>query len=140
MRRIPSHENNHSEPHEIILRVDDQGPGIPPNKLDDVFKRFYSDRPQSDRTNAKNSGLGLSISREIVEAHGGTIHAENIAAQPGDDVGARDLPALASRRIPGVAGTRFEVRLPRLEDDTKTSSGVMTGIKAGLKLSAKFHK
>ncbi len=127
-----------AEPHEILLRVDDQGPGIPPNKLEDVFKRFYSDRPQSDRTNAKNSGLGLSISREIVEAHGGTIVAENITAGPDEDAGARDLPELANRRIPGVAGTRFEVRLPRPVADAKASAGVMTGI--GQKLSAKFHK
>ncbi len=127
-------------PHEIILRVDDEGPGIPPNKLDDVFKRFYSDRPQSDRTNAKNSGLGLSISREIVEAHGGSIHAENIPAQPGDPVGARDEPSLASRRIPGVAGTRFEVRLPRIEPGVKVTGGVMTNIKAGLKMTPKFGK
>jgi two-component system, OmpR family, sensor histidine kinase ChvG len=126
-----------AEPHEIILRVADQGPGIPPNKLEDVFKRFYSDRPQSDRTNAKNSGLGLSISREIVEAHGGTIVAENIFAEAGETVGVHDLPELANRRIPGVAGTRFEVRLPRPVAEIK-SSGVMTGI--GQKLSAKFHK
>ncbi len=98
---------------EIVIQVDDEGPGIPPDKLDDVFKRFYSDRPQSDRTSAKNSGLGLSLSREIVEAHGGTLHAENRPALPGQVVGGHDLPALASRRIPGMVGARFEVRLPR---------------------------
>ena len=100
-------------PTEIILRVDDDGPGIPPDKLDDVFKRFYSDRPQTDRTGAKNSGLGLSISREIVEAHGGTIHAENRAVEPGCEHSAIDQPDLAARRIAGVAGARFEVHLPR---------------------------
>ena len=102
-----------AEPQEIIVRVDDEGPGIPPDKLDDVFKRFYSDRPQSDRISAKNSGLGLSISREIVEAHGGSIHAENRPAMPGSDITTRDLPGLAARRIPDVAGARFEIRLPR---------------------------
>ncbi len=102
-----------AEPGEVVIRVDDDGPGIPPNKLDDVFKRFYSDRPQSDRTNAKNSGLGLSISREIVQAHGGEIHAENRPAEPGIAVGTRELPSLAARRIANVAGARFEVRLPR---------------------------
>ena len=117
-----------AEPTQVVIRVDDEGPGIPPNKLDDVFKRFYSDRPQSDRTNAKNSGLGLSISREIVEAHGGTVIAENRLADPGSHPGARDLPTLASRRIANVAGARFEVRLPRR----------LQGIKAGYKLGSKF--
>jgi two-component system, OmpR family, sensor histidine kinase ChvG len=98
---------------EIIVRVDDEGPGIPPDKLDDVFKRFYSDRPQSDRVSAKNSGLGLSLSREIVEAHGGTLRAENLPVAPGQIAGAHDLPELVCRRIPGVAGARFEARLPR---------------------------
>jgi signal transduction histidine kinase len=103
-----------AEPAEIVIRIDDQGPGIPPNKLDDVFKRFYSDRPQSDRTSAKNSGLGLSISREIIEAHGGTVHAENRMAGPGEIISTHEQPELAARRIPGVAGARFEVRLPRV--------------------------
>ena len=102
-----------SEPSAVVLQVDDDGPGIPPNKLDDVFKRFYSDRPQSDRTNAKNSGLGLSISREIVEAHGGTICALNRPLDDGTMVSHHDRPGLASRRMPGIAGARFEVRLPR---------------------------
>lgn len=103
-----------AEAADVVVVVDDQGPGIPPNKLEDVFKRFYSDRPQSDRKRGKNSGLGLSISREIVEAHGGTIRASNIMAAPGDIVGAHDIPELRERRIPGVAGVRFEVRLPRM--------------------------
>jgi two-component system, OmpR family, sensor histidine kinase ChvG len=98
---------------EIIVRVDDEGPGIPADKLDDVFKRFYSDRPQSDRISAKNSGLGLSLSREIVEAHGGTLRAENLQSAPGQIVGERDLSELVCRRIPGVSGARFEARLPR---------------------------
>jgi two-component system, OmpR family, sensor histidine kinase ChvG len=99
---------------EVIVRVDDQGPGIPEDKLDDVFKRFYSDRPQSDRVSAKNSGLGLSLCREIVEAHGGTIVAENLKSAAGapEDL-PDDLPELACRRLPGIAGARFEVRLPR---------------------------
>lgn len=117
-----------AEPGEVVIRVDDEGPGIPPNKLDDVFKRFYSDRPQSDRTNAKNSGLGLSISREIVQAHGGVIHAENRPAEPGAAVGTRELPSLAARRIANVAGARFEVRLPR-----RTA-----GLKPAFKLTSKL--
>ncbi|MET0568111.1 MAG: HAMP domain-containing sensor histidine kinase, partial [Hyphomicrobiaceae bacterium] len=76
---------------EIELAVEDEGLGIPPDKLEAIFERFYSDRPQSDQTSGKNSGLGLSISREIVTAMGGRIRAEN-------------------RRPDG--GARFIVRLP----------------------------
>jgi two-component system sensor histidine kinase ChvG len=61
----------------VEISVSDEGPGIPPESIDKIFQRFYSDRPQSDRTSGKNSGLGLSISREIVSAHGGHIWAEN---------------------------------------------------------------
>ncbi len=55
--------------------VDDDGPGIPGHALERVFERFYTDRP--DQGFGQNSGLGLSISRQIVEAHGGTISASN---------------------------------------------------------------
>jgi two-component system sensor histidine kinase ChvG len=61
----------------VEITVSDEGPGIPPESIDKIFQRFYSDRPQSDRTRGKNSGLGLSISREIVSVHGGHIWAEN---------------------------------------------------------------
>jgi two-component system sensor histidine kinase ChvG len=98
---------------EIEVVVEDEGPGIPPDKLEDIFKRFYSDRPQTDRTVGKNSGLGLSISREIVNAYGGRIWATNRtlagagpAAWPDDRVGLKD------GRHPGVAGAAFLVRLP----------------------------
>ncbi|NJO34255.1 MAG: HAMP domain-containing protein [Rhodospirillales bacterium] len=62
---------------EIVVVVDDEGPGIPPDKLESIFERFYSDRPQSDSTLGKNSGLGLSITRDIVDAYGGSIEAVN---------------------------------------------------------------
>ncbi len=57
------------------ITVSDTGPGIPDENLRDVFERFYSERPQRDFGN--HSGLGLAISRQIVEAHGGRIWAEN---------------------------------------------------------------
>ncbi len=60
----------------ILIVVEDTGPGIPEQALSKVFKRFYSDRPPTHFGN--NSGLGLSISKQIVEAHGGVIWAENI--------------------------------------------------------------
>ena len=53
------------------------GPAFRPTSSRTIFKRFYSDRPQTDRTVGKNSGLGLSISREIVNAYGGRIWASN---------------------------------------------------------------
>ncbi|MBO0764913.1 MAG: stimulus-sensing domain-containing protein [Hyphomicrobiaceae bacterium] len=96
---------------EIEVVVDDDGPGIPPDQLEHIFERFYSDRPQSDNTLGKNSGLGLSISRGIIDAYGGCIEASNrVAADPSQLH--NDHPALKNRRRPGVAGTRFTVRLP----------------------------
>ena len=76
----------------VEVTVSDRGPGIPPNKLQAIFDRFYSERPASEKFGA-HSGLGLSISRQIVEAHAGTIAAEN-----------RD----------DGAGARFTVRIPAL--------------------------
>lgn len=75
----------------IILVVEDNGPGIQAENLDRVFERFYTDRAEMDGF-GQNSGLGLSISRQIVEAHGGKIRAEN--------------------RQDGISGARFIVLLP----------------------------
>ncbi len=79
-----------------IVTVDDNGPGIRADNIDRIFERFYTDRPSGEAF-GQNSGLGLSISRQIVEAHGGTLRAENIpGAKPGDIRGARftlTLPA-----------------------------------------------
>jgi two-component system sensor histidine kinase ChvG len=61
----------------VEILVEDQGPGIPDDRLDMIFDRFYSDRPATDHSRGKNSGLGLSISREIALAHGGQIIANN---------------------------------------------------------------
>jgi two-component system sensor histidine kinase ChvG len=90
---------------EIEIAVEDEGPGIPANKLEDIFKRFYSDRPQTDRTVGKNSGLGLSISREIVNAYGGRIWASNRKGADKSSAWPADGPAV-------VAGAAFLVRLP----------------------------
>jgi two-component system sensor histidine kinase ChvG len=101
---------------EIAVAVDDEGPGIPEDRLETIFERFYSDRPQSDSTLGKNSGLGLSISRDIVDAYGGCIEAVNRMC-PSGTFQAQDHPALRTRRAPGVAGTRFTVRLPAADAD-----------------------
>jgi two-component system sensor histidine kinase ChvG len=78
----------------VEASVADEGPGLPPEKLEAIFERFYSERPKGEKFGT-HSGLGLSISRQIVEAHGGTIEAENRLDEEG-----------------GVIGARFVVRLP----------------------------
>ena len=78
----------------VRVRIDDDGPGLPPENLETVFERFYTSRPRGAAFGA-NSGLGLSIVRQIVEAHGGRVTAANRPDTAG-----------------GVAGARFEVALP----------------------------
>jgi len=87
------------EPQAVTIIVEDDGPGIPPHALERVFERFYTDRPE-EQGFGQNSGLGLSISRQIVEAHRGTIAAEN-------RLGPEDADGEATR-----LGARFLVRLP----------------------------
>ena len=83
---------------EIEIVVDDDGPGIRDDALLRIFERFYTDRPHQGF--GQNSGLGLSISKQIVEAHGGRIWAENRAGPVSADGEAT------------IAGARFVVRLP----------------------------
>ena len=66
----------------VLVVVEDTGPGIPEQALTKIFKRFYSERPAGQFGN--NSGLGLAISKQIVEAHGGVIWAENIRPTEAD--------------------------------------------------------
>lgn len=80
----------------VLIVVEDTGPGIPDQALSKIFKRFYSQRPEEHFGN--NSGLGLAISKQIVEAHGGVIWAENIrpteADITSDPLGARFVVGL----------------------------------------------
>ncbi|MGH7029114.1 MAG: sensor histidine kinase [Stellaceae bacterium] len=78
----------------VLVTVDDCGPGIPDDKLAAIFDRFYSERPAGEKFGT-HSGLGLSISKQIVEAHRGMIWAENRKDAQG-----------------AVAGARFCIRLP----------------------------
>ena len=84
----------------VRVRVEDDGPGIPPENLETVFERFYTSRPPGAAFGA-NSGLGLSIVKQIVEAHGGRVWAENSHDADGRVAGARfevALPAAGGRR------------------------------------------
>ncbi len=73
----------------VRATVDDQGPGIPPENLESIFRRFYTERPKGAAFGG-NSGLGLSIARQIVESYGGRIWAENIEGRAADQpAGAR---------------------------------------------------
>ena len=81
-------------PRHVIVTVEDNGPGIRVENIERIFERFYTDRPSSEAF-GQNSGLGLSISRQIVEAHGGRLSAENIAgSKPGGYKGARFVMTL----------------------------------------------
>ena len=78
----------------VEVRVEDDGPGIRADKIERIFERFYTDRPDGESF-GNNSGLGLAISRQIVEAHGGSVVAENRTRPDGS-----------------IAGARFTVSLP----------------------------
>lgn len=82
--------------HHIFITVEDNGPGIGAENIERIFERFYTDRPGAEFF-GQNSGLGLSISRQIIEAHEGTISAENITEPQDKD-----------RKL----GARFIIKLP----------------------------
>ena len=82
------------ENEDLVIRVEDEGPGVPEEAREDVFKRFHSVRPDSE-TFGQHSGLGLAIARTIVDGHQGTIFVES--------------------REDRLDGARFVVRLPLAE-------------------------
>ena len=89
-----------AEKDSVTVTVEDEGPGIAPGKEEEIFERFYSERPAGEAF-GRHSGLGLSISRQIVEAAGGTLRAGNIPSNnPGPDG--------------PVRGARFTIALPRM--------------------------
>ncbi|HEY9548367.1 MAG TPA: stimulus-sensing domain-containing protein, partial [Kiloniellaceae bacterium] len=79
---------------DVVVTITDEGPGIPEGKLEAVFQRFYTERPAGEKFGT-HSGLGLSISKQVVDAHGGSIRADNR-----HDEGGR------------ICGACFTVRLP----------------------------
>lgn len=78
----------------VVLTVTDEGPGIPPENLETIFERFYTERPKG-AVFGDHSGLGLAICRQIIAAHGGTIEAGNITDADN-----------------AIAGAQFNVKLP----------------------------
>jgi two-component system sensor histidine kinase ChvG len=82
----------------LRIIVEDEGPGLPPGKFEAVFERFYTERPEGEKFGT-HSGLGLSISKQIITAHRGRISAENI------------------ERDGMVMGARFIITLPVADDD-----------------------
>jgi two-component system sensor histidine kinase ChvG len=86
---------------QVEIVVDDDGPGVRAEALEKIFERFYTDRP--DQGFGQNSGLGLSICKQIVEAHGGRIWVEN------------RLSVAGAAEEPKLLGARFIVRLPASE-------------------------
>jgi two-component system sensor histidine kinase ChvG len=80
----------------VVAEVLDEGPGIPEGREEEIFLRFYSQRPIGEKFGT-HSGLGLSISKQIVEAHGGTIHAECRRDGQGKPIGARFVVRLPVR-------------------------------------------
>ena len=85
---------------EVEIIVDDDGPGVRPEALDKIFERFYTDRPHQGF--GQNSGLGLSISKQIVEAHDGRLWVEN------------RMGVATGGWPPKVFGARFILRLPAM--------------------------
>lgn len=95
---------------EIDIAIEDEGPGIPPENLEKIFERFYTDRPEHEEF-GKNSGLGLNISRQIVIAHKGRIWAENRKTPPVTTKTGDHTP-------PRILGARFVIRLPVANRDS----------------------
>ena len=85
-----------SDAHMLTVQVEDEGPGIPEEAREDVFRRFHSVRPETEAF-GQHSGLGLAIARTIVEGHQGSIAVES--------------------REDRLGGARFVVRLPLAESE-----------------------
>ncbi|GMR10378.1 MAG: HAMP domain-containing sensor histidine kinase [Anaerolineae bacterium] len=89
----------------VSVHVYDTGPGIPPEELSRIFERFYQLDKARSASGPRGAGLGLAISREIVEAHGGSLQAKSVVGR----------------------GSRFTVRLPIVQPDDETLARQRTG-------------
>lgn len=88
----------------VEISVEDEGPGIPPAKLEDIFERFYSERPAKEHF-GQHSGLGLAISRQIITAFDGYLYAENRYKR--DELTGGEI----------ICGARFVIKLPQYEGE-----------------------
>lgn len=77
----------------VSVQIEDQGPGVPEGAEGKVFDRFYSERPSKEQFGG-HSGLGLAISKQVIEAHDGSIHVENCLSGEGEVLGARFIVTL----------------------------------------------
>lgn len=122
----------------VQMSVEDEGTGIAQENIEKIFTRFYTYRPDASSSRGNNSGLGLAISREIVEAHDGQIWAENIwpAANQNSDKRAAISSAAADTKggdrdgaDDGTKplGARFIVRLPALDAASGAKRGRLSG-------------
>ncbi|MEQ8823237.1 MAG: stimulus-sensing domain-containing protein [Filomicrobium sp.] len=98
------------ESKDVVVTIEDEGPGIQADKLEAIFSRFYTYRPTEHSSRGNNSGLGLSISQEIIEAHNGKIWAENLYEKG------------ANQKTAKPTGSRFSIRLPLLDQNPGRSS------------------
>ena len=117
----------------VVITVDDDGPGIPPHALERIFERFYTDRPNQGF--GQNSGLGLSISRQIVEAHGGRIWACN---RPAHSAGVR-VGRTGTRQSRRAGKARRGRSLCRRTAGVRGMSGAAVAGGAGLHATAVIH-
>jgi two-component system sensor histidine kinase ChvG len=81
---------------QVLIRIDDEGPGVPPEAREAIFHRFHSIRPD-DESFGRHSGLGLAIAKAIVEGHGGEISVYDRDDAPS---GARFIISLPSVELP----------------------------------------
>ena len=105
---------------QVEIAIEDEGPGIEEDKLETIFSRFYTYRPTETTSRGDNSGLGLSISREIVRALGGELWAENRRAPEKKRARQSNQPRAKKQRTT-VRGSRFTVRLPFHKPSPNTS-------------------
>ncbi len=81
----------------LVVTIDDDGPGVPEGKETEIFNRFYSARPEGEKFGT-HSGLGLSISKQIIDVHDGEIEATNRRDGSGNVIGARFIVRLPARK------------------------------------------
>lgn len=101
----------------IRILVEDEGPGIDEDKLETIFDRFYTYRPTEESSRGDNSGLGLNISREIINAHGGLVWAENRYAKETPNKPKNDADRQGARFVVELGAAHLENKTPKSRGD-----------------------